>query len=224
VADSGTWLAQPSPTLRAFVDRAEQLRQEHNGPVEDLLAQLERPFRALLAEPGWLPPPFAAICETGGMGGNIGQWLLYRSANQDLVLFSLVVPHGSETPVHDHHAWGLVGLYRGEQAEMVYRRQTPEPGPDGAAPLALAETRTVRSGEIYRLLPPHADVHAVRTTSPEPSVSIHLLGIDAGCLWRHSFDPEHGTASPFRSGYTNQDCPPEPQPDLATIHCAPVHA
>jgi predicted metal-dependent enzyme (double-stranded beta helix superfamily) len=53
------------------------------------------------------------------MGGGIGQWLVFRSAARDLCLFALVVPPGAATPVHDHLAWGLVGLYRGEQEETV---------------------------------------------------------------------------------------------------------
>jgi hypothetical protein len=46
----------------------------------------------------------------------------------------------------------------------------------------------------------------VRTTSAEDSVSIHLLTNDTGCVWRHSYDPESGAASPFRSGYVNAPC------------------
>ena len=56
------------------------------------------------------------------MGGGIGQWLLYRAEDESLSLFALVVPSGSSTPVHDHLAWGLVGLYRGEQDEEIYAR------------------------------------------------------------------------------------------------------
>jgi predicted metal-dependent enzyme (double-stranded beta helix superfamily) len=47
------------------------------------------------------------------MGGGIGQWLIFRAADRSLALFALVVPSGAETPVHDHLAWGLVGLYQG---------------------------------------------------------------------------------------------------------------
>ena len=134
--------------------------------------------------------------ETGGMGGGIGQWLLFRSADHSLTVFSLVVLTGSSTPVHDHHAWGLVGLYRGQQAEDVYRRDTVAPDPDGRAPLTLTETRVVEPGNMYRLLPPSDDVHSVRTTSTEASVSIHLLGIDIyGCVWRHRFEPDHARAT-----------------------------
>jgi hypothetical protein len=46
----------------------------------------------------------------------------------------------------------------------------------------------------------------VRTTSPETSVSIHLLTNDTGCVWRHTYDEETGTANHFRSGYVNVPC------------------
>ena len=58
------------------------------------------------------------------MGGGIGQWLLYRAGDGSLCLFSLVVPPGAETPIHDHLAWGLVGLYAGTQEEEVSRSAT----------------------------------------------------------------------------------------------------
>jgi hypothetical protein len=38
------------------------------------------------------------------------------------------------------------------------------------------------------------------------SVSLHLLGNDNGCIWRHRFFPEEGRVEPFRSGYVNSDC------------------
>jgi predicted metal-dependent enzyme (double-stranded beta helix superfamily) len=64
-------------------------------------------------------------------------------------------------------------------------------------------------GDFYVLLPPLDDIHRVRTTSAETSVSIHLLTNDTGCVWRHSFDPASGEASPFRSGYVNVPCDDE---------------
>ena len=50
------------------------------------------------------------------------------------------------------------------------------------------------------------DVHRVRTTSHETSVSIHLLANDTGCVWRHTYDELTGDAQPFRSGYVNVAC------------------
>ena len=132
------------------------------------------------------------------MGGGIGQWLVYRAGDGSLSLFSLVVPPGSQTPIHDHLAWGLVGLYRGTQDEEIYA--------EGGGVLELVEHRSLRPGDFYALIPPRDDIHRVRTTSAETSVSIHLLTNDTGCVWRHAYDPETGEQSDFRSGYANVDC------------------
>jgi predicted metal-dependent enzyme (double-stranded beta helix superfamily) len=137
------------------------------------------------------------------MGGGIGQWLLFRAGDRSLTLFSLVVPPGAQTPVHDHLAWGLVGLYRGTQDEEIFG------DPDGAGAggaISLLERRALVPGDFYALLPPRDDIHRVRTTSPETSVSIHLLTNDTGCVWRHAYEPESGAVRPFRSGYVNVAC------------------
>ena len=219
-AGTDEWFVPRHARVSDLIERTRSLTAAHSDDLNSLLGSLEAPFRELLADPTWLPEVYAATCESGGMGGGIGQWLLFRSGDQSLTLFSLVVPPGSATPVHDHHAWGLVGLYRGEQSEDVYQRETAMPAPDGRAPLSLVEQRLVRPGEVYRLVPPVDDVHSVRTISAEPSISIHLLGIDAGCVWRHRFDPEHAHATVFRSGYTNLACPDETAEPPDRIVCA----
>jgi predicted metal-dependent enzyme (double-stranded beta helix superfamily) len=66
--------------------------------------------------------------------------------------------------------------------------------------------RALAPGDFYALLPPRDDIHRVRTTSPEPSVSIHLLTNDTGCVWRHAYDERTGVPRPFRSGYVNVAC------------------
>ena len=85
---------------------------------------VEPSFNQLLTEPEWLPAHFQQDAPQSGMGGGIGQWLLFRAADRSLCLFSLVVPSGSMTPVHDHLAWGLVGLYKGNQDEEFYKPAT----------------------------------------------------------------------------------------------------
>jgi predicted metal-dependent enzyme (double-stranded beta helix superfamily) len=142
------------------------------------------------------------------MGGSIASYLLYRRGDRSLTLHALVIPPASITPVHDHLAWGLVGVYRGEQEEEIFRH-AGSPHHSQAEHLELVERRHLRPGDFYALLPPKGDIHRVRTTSSDMSISIHLLGNDLGCTWRHSYDVEKGAVSAFRSGYTNVDCPPE---------------
>jgi predicted metal-dependent enzyme (double-stranded beta helix superfamily) len=140
------------------------------------------------------------------MGGGIGQYALYRAEDGSLTLFSLVIPAGAETPVHDHLAWGLIGVYRGEQRETVYRRL--DDASDAArADLEVAKEQTLGAGDLYALIPPTDDIHYVKTSSPMPSVSIHLLANDTACVWRHKFEPSTGAVTPFRSGYANAPCP-----------------
>jgi 3-mercaptopropionate dioxygenase len=189
-----------TPRVRAFVTSVRAAIAAAATP-EEAIASIRPGFADLLADQEWLPPEYAAAAPESGMGGGIGQWLLYRAGDGTLSLFSLVVPAGSATPVHDHLAWGLVGLYRGTQDEDIYAQR------NGA--LELVEQRKLAPGDFYALVPPRDDIHRVRTTSAETSVSIHLLTNDTGCVWRHAFDPESGAARPFRSGYVNVTCEEE---------------
>jgi predicted metal-dependent enzyme (double-stranded beta helix superfamily) len=193
----GSEFVLDTPAVRDFVAGVRATISQAGSPEE--ACELLRPrFGEHLADPDWLPDEYRADAPESGMGGGIGQWLLYHADDGSLSLFSLVVPSGSQTPIHDHLAWGLVGLYRGTQDEEVYARRG-----DG---LELVERRSLRPGDFYVLIPPRDDIHRVRTTSAETSVSIHLLTNDTGCVWRHAYDAESGEARPFRSGYVNAPC------------------
>ncbi len=199
----------PLPPLEADEYRLDTVRvRGFIAQVRDRIARAGSPstacelisplFADLLADRDWLPAAYQEPAAVSGMGGGIGQWLAFRAADRSLALFSLVVPPGAMTPVHDHLAWGLVGVYRGVQDEEFYR--------PGDRRLTLVRRRPVHPGDFYTLLPPRDDVHRVRTTSTETSVSIHLLANDTGCVWRHTYDEQTGEVSPFRSGYVNAEC------------------
>ena len=186
-----------TPKLRAFVDHVRAAIGRASSPQAACDAIRPR-FAELLSDPDWLPDEYRADAPASGMGGGIGQWLLYRAGDGSLSLFSLVIPPAAETPVHDHLAWGLVGLYRGTQNEEIYARRN--------GGLELVESRALEPGDFYELIPPTDDIHRVRTTSAETSVSIHLLTNDTGCVWRHAYDEHSGAPAPFRSGYVNVEC------------------
>jgi len=192
-----------TPRLRRFIKAVQQIR-ERTSEVAATLNAIRPAFVELLADQSWLPERYQEPAAEGGMGSGIGTWLLYRAGNGSLAFSSLVVPAGTQTPVHDHLAWGLVGLYRGEQAEEVFSRRD-DGAIDGQATLVLNERRLLRPGELYDLLPA-TDIHRVQTISSATSVSLHLLANDNGCIWRHRFFPEEQRVEPFRSGYVNVDC------------------
>jgi predicted metal-dependent enzyme (double-stranded beta helix superfamily) len=189
------------PEIRALIDETRRLTHD----ITDVAARVEalKPaFGALLTAEGWLPDEYGSPDVSSGMGSGIGQYALYRAEDGSLTLFSLVIPPGAETPVHDHLAWGLIGVYRGRQHETVYRRL------DDGRDVGKADLE-VDTGEFYALLPPRDDIHYVKTVSDVPSVSIHLLANDTACVWRHRFEPGTGAVKAFRSGYSNAPCPPD---------------
>lgn len=196
------WLLD-SPQMRRFIETVNAVRARESDPRK-IVASIRPDFVELLADPAWLPQNFKQPSEESGMGGGIGMWLLYRAGDGGLAFSALVVPPGAQTPVHDHLAWGLVGLYSGEQEEEVFHR-LDDASEESHAELALSVRQMLRPGDLYELLPEN-DIHRVRTTSPETSVSLHLLGNDNGCIWRHRFDPETDTSQPFRSGWLNVEC------------------
>jgi predicted metal-dependent enzyme (double-stranded beta helix superfamily) len=186
-----------TPTVRQFITSVRAAIEGSPSP-EDACDAIRPTFAELLADPDWLPERFQRDNPESGMGGGIGQWLLYRAEDWSLSLFSLIVPADSQTPVHDHLAWGLVGLYKGTQDEEIYAQRGDS--------FELVESRALAPGDFYALIPPADDIHRVRTTSPETSVSIHLLTNDTGCVWRHAYDAHSGEQTPFRSGYVNVAC------------------
>jgi predicted metal-dependent enzyme (double-stranded beta helix superfamily) len=198
--------ALDNPRLRAFIEAVKAIRIASDDP-KTIITAIRPHFADLLADQSWLPQTYQEPVEESGMGSGIGTWLLYRTTDGSLALSSLVVPPGAQTPVHDHLAWGLVGLYRGEQDEEVFARLDDGAATDRAR-LEVVARNHLRPGDFYELLP-EVDIHRVKTTSDVTSVSLHLLGIDNGCIWRHRFLPEEERVVPFKSGYVNVACEPE---------------
>jgi len=199
-----------TPEVRALIDATSRYTT-NIADVTERVDALKPAFAKLLAADGWLPSRFTEPDATSRMGDGIGQYALYRADDGSLCLFALVVPAGAATPVHDHLAWGLVGLYRGAQHETVYRR-LDDARDKSHARLEIAKEQRLNPGDFYPLIPPTDDIHYVKTTSATASISIHLLANDTACVWRHKFDPASGAVSPFRSGYANAPCPAEASP------------
>ncbi len=197
-----------SREVTAFIEHVNAVR-ERESDGNAIVAAIEPAFARLLKSPEWLPESFRQPKEGSGMGSGIGMWLLYRSGDGGLAFSSLVVPAGASTPVHDHLAWGIVGLYQGEQDETVFTR-TDDGSREHQATLETAVRRSLKPGDMYELLP-ETDIHQVTTTSDVTSVSLHLLGNDNGCIWRHQFQPEEARVKPFKSGWLNVPCWEEEQ-------------
>lgn len=184
-----------SKNLNKFIKFAQGVITTNSSPTI-LISQLTQPFTDLLSE-DFIPKSF--LNETHN---TFAQYLIYRSFSPELSLMAMLVPPGVSTPVHDHLAWGLVGVYQGEQEETIYT-STKQSSSSGITPTG---TNSLEKGNITVILPPNNDIHMIRTISNVPSISLHLLGNDIGCKYRHTYDPINGTTTSFRSGYVNAAC------------------
>ena len=193
-------IPRPLPhNLKAFIAEVEQVVTTTEDR-RDTIAGLTPSFGALLADPTWLHADFRQP-----VAGKFVQYAIYRAENGSLSVMAMVVPPGVATPVHDHRAWGLVGVYQGRQREKVYRRLDDGSRPDYADLQQVAEN-ILAPGDITTLVPPEGDIHMIETISDEPSISIHVLGNDIGCEHRHRYDVEQKAVHRFKSGYINTSC------------------
>ena len=168
--------------------------------IQKKIAILREPFHVLLSK-DFIPTQYKK-----DIPGIFAQYLLYRNADRDISLMAMVVPPKISTPIHDHLAWGLVGVYQGTQREMVYEALGETDFEHNRAELRTVSENILQIGAITTLTPPHNDIHMIETISEEPSISLHLLGNDIGCQSRHAFDQESNSVKQFTSGYVNADC------------------
>ncbi len=188
------------PPLARFVDEVVRVARSQTDRQRaiDLIDPL---LKGLLSRPDFLTEDF-----TRPIPDKFAQYLIYRNEDRSLSVMAMVVPVGCTTPIHDHLAWGLVGVYQGTQLETVYRRI--DDGADSIrARLVQVGSKVLEVGDITHLIPPEGDIHKIETIGlDQASVSIHILGNDIGCQWRHAFDMEKEAVYDFRSGYVNADC------------------
>ena len=101
------------PRLRRRDPRAEGARR-----VARRLRRGPPRVRGAARRPGLVAGALREGDPGSGMGGGIGQWLLFRAGDRSLTLFALVVPSGAQTPVHDH-SMGAGRALRGTQDEEI---------------------------------------------------------------------------------------------------------
>ena len=192
-----TYYVEPvEPVLRRFVEDFRNVVAAAGG-TPALLDELRGPTERLLDDPSWIGEAFRRP-----LPGETATWAMYRSQDPDLCVFTMVVPPGEMTRVHNHLTDGWVGCIQGEQLERLFRRVDDRSRADYAELAIVAEDR-VSVGELTPLSYPDHDIHQVVTTSATPSVSLHVLCNDLGAVERQLFEPDARRVSNFVSGYTN---------------------
>src|SRR5215207_6026025 len=150
-----------SPAFASFVADAEEMVDEPHAIADRL--------RGLLAQEGWL----ATDDQRPGTDA-YRQHLLHVSPTRRFSVVALVWRPGQCTPIHDHIAWCVVGVYRGGEREVRYRLV------DDGRLQWLEETGSVVAypGHVEALVPPADDIHLVTAGGQGTTISIHVYGAD----------------------------------------------
>jgi 3-mercaptopropionate dioxygenase len=100
--------------------------------------------------------------------------LLHAEPDGSFSVLALVWRPGQETAVHDHVAWGVTGVLQGAEFEERFELRD-----DGW--LAQVGTAQVVVGQVTYFAPP-GDIHRVRNTSGQTTISLHIYGTDMSRL------------------------------------------
>ncbi len=153
-----------------FVERAADLQRGCPG-VKLRHARLAKAMRELLRCPGLLSEE-QMIPTPGDCYRTV---LLWSDARLDLSLLALVWSCGQRTPIHDHHAACVVGLYQGAERKTRYERVVP-----GANTVVPVGETILRAGSVTVVPPGEQDIHRVDAVAPAPmvTVSLHFYEVD----------------------------------------------
>ncbi|TRL31198.1 cysteine dioxygenase [Methylosinus sporium] len=181
--------------LRDFVVETTRIIDRDRDEVATLADILPR-LDELVAHDDWLPDEYAAPDPQF-----YRQYLLHADPLERLSIVSFVWGPGQKTPVHDHRVWGLVGLLRGAERSIDYRRTA-----DGK--LTADAPRLLEQGSVVAVSPRIGDIHEISNARPDGvSISIHVYGGNIGAVRRATFDPATGVEKAFVSGYSNGATP-----------------
>jgi predicted metal-dependent enzyme (double-stranded beta helix superfamily) len=120
---------------------------------------------------------------------------LYRAADRSLSMLVAVFKPGAAAPIHDHHAWAVVGVYRGSERETRYRRVDDGSRP-GQAELRATETLVSSPGDVT-IVPAEA-IHTVEALGDHDAASIHVYGTDIVTQPRSTYDLATGTVAGYQ--------------------------
>ena len=180
-----------SDPLADFVKRLERIVAGDARPEDAVLADVREAMQALVATDDWLPEPFSRPDPE-----RYRQYLLHADPDDRFCVVSFVWGPGQNTPIHDHCAWGVIGMLRGAEVTTSFSES-----PSG---MRQGEELTLQPGDVAVVGPVVGDIHRVRNAyADRVSISIHAYGTNIGKQTRHVFDPQSCARKDFVSGYSN---------------------
>lgn len=155
----------PHPTVKQL---AQRLDAALTAPAEEFAARMNDALRLSVANPDWLPPE-----KLMPDGSHYARHVVYADPGGRYTVVAIVWANGQCSPVHSHHTWCGVAVYRGDIQETFFR------GPDSGKSPEPVNTITRNVGSLSLDLQGNG-IHQIANRSQDVAVSIHIYGIAEG--------------------------------------------
>lgn len=136
------------------------------APADELPVLVTAALEESVARPDWLT---AEQCRPSH--DHYTRHVLYGDPNGRYTIVAIVWGARQRSPIHAHHTWCGVGVYRGKINEALYREDA-----DGGPP--VLSNIAVRGAGTLSFDRPNDGIHRIANNEADAAVSIHIYGID----------------------------------------------
>ena len=127
--------------------------------------EIRAALREATASPGWLPPERRRASHE-----NYARHLIYADPADRFSILAIVWDRGQMSPIHGHHCWCAVGVYRGMLTETYYRESE-----NGQLPVETGSARHAVGESTFD--PSGTGIHRIGNYSGVLAISIHVYGV-----------------------------------------------
>ncbi|MBE9028591.1 cupin [filamentous cyanobacterium LEGE 11480] len=117
--------------------------------------------------------------------------MLYDEPEFPLTVQIVAWEPGSQSPIHNHGAWGIVAMLQGEEKNTFWQRSATSEHPHRITQIGH---QNLACGDIIGILPDA--IHHITALGDQPTVSFNLYGA-TDYNARYEFDPHQHTAQIF---------------------------
>jgi predicted metal-dependent enzyme (double-stranded beta helix superfamily) len=144
----------------------ERMNTAVTAPAGDLPSLVTAALEESVAQPDWLT---AEQCRASH--DHYTRHVLYGDPDGRYTIVAIVWGARQRSPIHAHHTWCGVGVYRGRISEALYRENV-----DGGPP--VLSNITMRDAGTLSFDQPNGSIHRIANNETDPAVSIHIYGVD----------------------------------------------
>lgn len=144
----------------------ERMNAAIDAPADELPVRVTAALEESVARPDWLT---AEQCRPSH--DHYTRHVLYGDPNGRYTIVAIVWGARQRSPIHGHHTWCGVGIYRGKINEALYLDNA-----DGGPP--VISNIAVRGAGTLSFDQPNDSIHRIANNETDPAVSIHIYGVD----------------------------------------------